>query len=250
LRFVDEAFWAGNKKGESVLKGLITERTLAIEHKGFDVVQLPNMLHVLMAANAEWVVPASHDERRFVVLDVSNKYAQGAIGREQYFSALFKELENGGVEAMLYDLLHYDLGDWHPRQIYETEGLRRQKERSLAPLEQWFYELLYDGRLPGPLIAYSGISYITAATHGAFGKPDCATTRDLVDDALKRVPRLRNYLSDKAMGDFLRRWGCVPTRSNEARGWQFPPRKQMRVEWERKYGPQAWDDDREEAEWH
>ena len=80
--FADEAFWAGDKKGESVLKGLITEKSLVIEHKGIDPIQWPNRLHVVMAANAEWVVPASYDERRFAVFDVSNRYAQGAcLGR-------------------------------------------------------------------------------------------------------------------------------------------------------------------------
>jgi hypothetical protein len=131
--FADEAFWAGDKKGESVLKGLITERSLVIEQKGIDAVQWPNKLHVLMAANADWVVPASYDERRFAVFDVSNRYAQGSCSesfRKSYFKALHHELDNGGLEAMLYDLLRWDLGDWHPRQVYETEGLRRQKDQS------------------------------------------------------------------------------------------------------------------------
>ena len=100
--FADEAYWAGDKKAESVLKGLITEPTLLIEQKGIDAVQWPNRLHVLMAANADWVVPASYDERRFAVFDVSNKYAQGAASeseRRDYFDALFHEIENGGVEA-------------------------------------------------------------------------------------------------------------------------------------------------------
>src|SRR5262249_49707458 len=76
--FADEAFWAGDKKGESALKGLITEPTLLIEQKGIDAIQWPNRLHILIAANADWVIPASHDERSFAVFDVSNKYAQGA----------------------------------------------------------------------------------------------------------------------------------------------------------------------------
>jgi hypothetical protein len=137
------------------------------------------------------------------------------------------KLRMGGLEAMLYDLLRWDLGEWHPRQIYETEGLRKQKEQSLPPLEQWLYELLQEGKLPG---------------YGAPGKHDCATTRALVDDARVRVPRLRDYLSDKTMGDFLRRLGCTSDRSSHSRGWKFQPLKQMRAEWERKYGPQAWDD--------
>jgi hypothetical protein len=88
--FADEAFWAGDKKGESVLKGLITERTLVIEQKGIDAVQWPNRLKVMMAANAAWVVPASYHERRFAVFDVSNRYAQGSASNEErkaYFDA-------------------------------------------------------------------------------------------------------------------------------------------------------------------
>jgi Family of unknown function (DUF5906)/Primase C terminal 2 (PriCT-2) len=46
--FADEAYWAGDKKNEGVLKGLITERSLVIEQKGIDAVQWPNRLHVLM----------------------------------------------------------------------------------------------------------------------------------------------------------------------------------------------------------
>jgi Bifunctional DNA primase/polymerase, N-terminal/Primase C terminal 2 (PriCT-2)/Family of unknown function (DUF5906) len=228
--FADEAFWAGDKKGESVLKGLITEPSLMIEQKGVDAIQWPNRLHVIMAANAAWVVPASHDERRFAVFDVSDKYAKGTAQEEvraSYFEALHRELENGGLEAMLYDLLHFDLGNWHPRQVYETEELRRQKEQSMSLIEQWFDELLQDGKMPG----YGSLS----------GKPNCATTQSLMADAQSRVPRLRDYLTEKAMGDFLRKRECLPDRTNQARGWQFPPLGEMRAKWARRYGGRTWD---------
>jgi hypothetical protein len=232
--FADEAFWAGDKKGESVLKGLVTERMLAIEQKGIDVVSWPNRLHVLMAANAEWVVPASHDERRFAVFDVSDRYAKGGAAEHEskaYFDALHNELQNGGAAAMLYDLLNWQLGDWHPRQIYETDGLRRQKEQSMPPLDQWFDELLQEGKLPSLV----------------FGLPAqqsskrLVQTRALVDDVVQRVPRLRGYLTDKALGDFLRRHGCKAVRSNAARGWQFPPLAEMRKAWVRRYDGRVWD---------
>ena len=71
LLFADEAFWAGDKQGESVLKGLITEPALMIEQKGVDAAPWKNRLHVIMAANADWVVPASHDERRYAMFDAS-----------------------------------------------------------------------------------------------------------------------------------------------------------------------------------
>jgi hypothetical protein len=234
--FVDEAFWAGDKRGESVLKGLITEPTLTIEQKGIDAVQWPNRLHVAMAANAEWVVPASAGERRYAVFKCADTYVRGRCDADvarAYFKALHRELDNGGLEAMLYDLLQWNLGDWHPREIYETGGLRQQKEQSLAPLAEWFVLLLEDGKLPS----------------GFDGRKDFATTSALVEDAKNRVPRQRNYLSDKALGEFLKKYGCMSgkNQSRTARGWNFPPLAQLRAEWSRQYG--GWDWQGDEVDW-
>jgi 5S rRNA maturation endonuclease (ribonuclease M5) len=62
--FADEAYWPGDKAAEGNLKRMITEPTLEVEAKGRDAVTVPNMLHVLMAANEDWVVPAGEMERR------------------------------------------------------------------------------------------------------------------------------------------------------------------------------------------
>jgi hypothetical protein len=228
LLYSDEAFWAGDKKGESVLKGLITEPSLMIEQKGVDAVQWPNRLHVIMTANADWVVPASHDERRFAVFDVSDKYAKGMASediRSAYFEPLHREIKNGGLGAMLHDLLHLNIGNWHPRQVYETEGLRKQKEQSLSPLEQWFAQVLQDGELPCSFMSRSVF----------------ATTQVLVSSARERVPRQRDYFSYKAMGDFLRKQGCTSERTAQARGWKFPRLVDMRAQWSRRYGEWKWD---------
>ena len=70
--FVDEAFWAGDKAGEGTLKALVTEPTIPIEPKFVNLFQTTNRLKILMASNADWVVPATADERRYFVLDVSD----------------------------------------------------------------------------------------------------------------------------------------------------------------------------------
>ena len=233
--FADEAFWAGNKKGESVLKGLITEPVLMIEQKGIDPVQWPNRLKIAMAANADWVVPASAGERRYAVFGCADTYVKGRCNdpeRGAYFSALHHELAHGGLEAMLYDLLRWDLGDWHPRQIYETDALREQKEQSLPPLEEWFVEVLQEGVLPG--LKFDG-------------EKDLASTRALADDAKLRVPYGAARFSHKAIAVFLRKLGCVPQKINrdslETRGWKFPPLAKMRQEWSARYGGWSWRDD-------
>jgi hypothetical protein len=61
--FGDEAFFAGDKKHESVLKTLITEESVVIEAKGVDAEVYPNYVHLILASNADWVVPAGHAER-------------------------------------------------------------------------------------------------------------------------------------------------------------------------------------------
>src|SRR5262249_24159576 len=153
--FADEAFWAGDKQGEAVLKGLITERPLPLVKKGVDIIMAVNRVKLAMSSNAYWVVPASHDERRYAVSDISSRYSMGTApeeDRKQYFGAIQRELARGGAAAMLYDLLQMNLGDWHPREIPTTPGLLRQKKESLRGHHQWFEPLLQSGTLP----AYCG----------------------------------------------------------------------------------------------
>jgi hypothetical protein len=139
--FADEAFFAGDRQHESVLKAIITEGTLLIEAKYRTPVMAPNMLHLLMASNATWVVPASHDERRYLMLDV----APGKKGDAEYFRALDEQMEAGGLAAMLYDLQHIDLGGFHPREVPATPELAEQKLHSFDTLHRWWMAVLDRG---------------------------------------------------------------------------------------------------------
>lgn len=141
--FSDEAFYAGDKKHESVLKMLITEEVISIEAKGIDVEAAPNFVHCIFASNNDWVVPAGQDERRFFVLDVSEAQKQNS----GYFRDLQKELDSGGREALLHFLLNYDLTEFEVRHVPKTKALQEQKLLSLTPDEEWWYKKLMDGRV-------------------------------------------------------------------------------------------------------
>jgi hypothetical protein len=67
---------------------------------------------------------------------------------KEYFTALDAELKNGGREAMLFDLLAYPLGNWHPREFIETQALRDQKLRGLKGAERLLAEILENGEFP------------------------------------------------------------------------------------------------------
>lgn len=140
--FADEAFYAGDKPGESTLKALITEKTLFVEAKGVDGKNMPNFLHIAMASNYEWVIPASADERRFFVLDVSIKRQQDST----YFGAIERQMAAGGTAALLYDLLKWDLTGFDVRSIPETKALTEQKERSFDGLDAFIRGRLEEGR--------------------------------------------------------------------------------------------------------
>ena len=120
LLFVDEAFWAGDKQGEAQLKRMITEPTIMIERKGFDSEMAPNRLHIVMASNSDWVIPAGIDERRFAVLDVDGAKQQD----ERYFGAIQNELDTGGYEALLHDLSTAGSDNFQPSSCTQDKGSR------------------------------------------------------------------------------------------------------------------------------
>lgn len=145
--FADEAFWAGDKAGEAKLKALVTEPTVAYEGKGRDAVMGKNLIHIVMASNSDWVVPAGLDgERRFAVFEVSESRKDD----RDFFRALNRQLDEGGRAAFLHDMLSRDIEGWHPRNdIPQNSALADQKLRGMDPEFSWWYSLLYAGELPG-----------------------------------------------------------------------------------------------------
>lgn len=143
LVFADEAFFAGDKDGESVLKGIITEEYRTNEDKGFGVIQVKNRLKIIMASNAEWVVPASGDERRFFVLEVSNERQ----GDHTYWRELNEDISNGGAAAFLDYLLNRDISKFNVRDVPQTTGLAKQKLQTLGSLDSLLFDCLIMGSI-------------------------------------------------------------------------------------------------------
>lgn len=141
--FADEAYFPGDKQSEGALKMVITEPTIPIERKGQDVVVVKNMIHLLLASNHNWVVPAGLDERRFVVCDVSDAHQQD----HAYFQAIVEQMQAGGRAAMLHELLHHDASSIDLRQVPVTSALIEQKVLSMPPAERWWYQKLVTGQL-------------------------------------------------------------------------------------------------------
>lgn len=244
LLFADEAYWPGDKSAEGSLKRMITEPTLSIEGKGRDLVSVPNMLHVIIASNEDWVVPSGERERRWALFEVPDTHIQEAA----WFEPIYAELESGGYSAMLYDFLNYDLGDFHPRKLPKDTGLLDQQRRSLSPLDSWWVELLESGRLWGcdPRSPDRAVCSTYDREIDSFYGQTSRTVKQpgLFDQARALVPQLRNHFNDTELGRYLSKQGCDNKKKVLRRqGWTFPSLKLCRTKWEERFPAWQWRND-------
>lgn len=142
LIFMDEAFWAGDRQAEGILKGLITETNLVVEHKGKEPIQVSNYSRLLLASNSDWIVPAGHGARRYLVLDASDKFK----GDRAYFKALIKHIyEEGGLEAFAAHLMKFDLETVDLRSPPKTDALLEQKLETMDTVGRFIFDMLCEG---------------------------------------------------------------------------------------------------------
>jgi hypothetical protein len=227
--FIDEAFWAGDRQGEGILKSLITDEDLMIEPKGVDPGLAMNWIDIMLASNATWVVPASHDARRYAIFDVDGRYGQAQATNEErkaYFKPLWSEVENGGLEAMMFDLMKRNLGDWEPQDIPKTLALMEQKQQSLRGFDKMYESILQTGVLP------------RGRKHDDWdGRPDCATTEALLDEA--QAIRGCEYETAASLKKYLKEMGADTTWRVPGAGKggaKFPPIGSARELFEKKFG--------------
>jgi hypothetical protein len=217
LFVADEAYWGGHKSAAGELQRMITEPTLPIERKYFDIYEARNYIHMLMLGEPGWVIPAGRFERRYAAYQVSEAH----MDDPKYFSPLYREIDGDGPAAMLYELKRMPLGDWHPRQVYKTEALRDQQEQSLPPLDDWMLGLLEDGALPGT----------------QSGHPRDASPTTLLQDARSKVPG--SHIGKNKLSTYLKKWKCV-RHGGVARGYYFPSLSEMRATWDKQFGRREW----------
>jgi len=226
ILFADEAFFAGDRAHESILKALITEETLLIEPKGLDPFPVRNCIHLIMSSNSDWVIPAGADARRYFVLDVGDLHMQD----HAYFAAIAQQMENGGREALLHLLLNRYLAGFNIRAVPQTAALARQKQHSRRGVDRLIEIIAHDGRLPSAHETYPNIAVTTGADDL---KGFTVTSRVLVPDL--------KYESPIIIGNKLRDdWGCARWHSNSQRGFKFPPLKELRRRFEERHGQQDW----------
>ena len=100
---LDEPAFPGDHRAANKFKSMVTGSTWLINGKFRKAYPAPNIAHIMLTTNSSWAVPAGNKARRFLVLDVNDKYS-GEQG-EPYFKALYHDIESGGLEGFLHALL-------------------------------------------------------------------------------------------------------------------------------------------------
>jgi len=202
--FMDEALFSGDRKATNALKSLVTEPVVHINEKHQPSRQTDSYLRIFLATNAEHVKNTERDDRRDFVLRVSEAHK----GDKAYWDNVYHEIEHGGVEAMVHDLIAMDLSKFNVRYKPNTPELITQKLQSLNPIELWWHDCLYRGQMckedgdfiaesekgwPAFISTHTAIEGVMSVTGGkAYRKP---TTNDIVDSIKKLCPSAVNKQS-------------------------------------------------------
>jgi hypothetical protein len=129
LLFLDEATWGGSKSASGKLKSLVTEEPLCIEHKGVNKYEAKNWIRMCVSSNADWVVPAESDERRYTVFNTSATYQKN---REHFRMAL-----DGEIGAYLDEVLNHTITS-DLKVNLDTDALHDQQELGLSVQQEFW----------------------------------------------------------------------------------------------------------------
>jgi len=145
LLVCEEAFWAGDSQAGGVLKDMITSDEMLLTPKGVDSMRFDNFMRLAMISNERWIVPAGlEDERRFFVLHCGDD-RRGDI---EFFAEVEKQMLSGGIEAMVYELMHWKPigGDWNVlRKPPVTPWLSEQAQETMSTGDRFFYQIIDNG---------------------------------------------------------------------------------------------------------
>jgi hypothetical protein len=181
---LEEAVWAGSKKDESLLKDLITGKTIEINEKFMPVYSVPNHLHLFISGNPEWLVSAGFKARRIFALHAAEYHRRDTT----YFSELNKWFNNGGAEALMHYFMNHK-SDIDLRIVPVTEELIFQKERSQSGVSEWLYSIVDSREMPyGEYIKETGhVHVIKALLHNNYNNSAAGQRHKLSERQFGRI---------------------------------------------------------------
>ena len=236
ILFANEAVWAGNHQDEGILKALITDNTRMDEAKGIDAHNTKNYVHLMMATNEEWVVPATLDERRFFVVEMGCANIQD----KAFFDKMRITMkEEGGCEKLLDFLQKRDISKFNVFDVPETEALWKQKRISMEPHLAWLFGCLDRGyfidgidwqeKIPASAVYLEYNNYCDRMKK-SYGKKDESRFGEWIHDIFSGLPM---KISKCNVDHFFKDAGLVKSNAKQLRHYLMPPLEDCRLAFSR-----------------
>lgn len=251
LLVCEEAFFAGDKQAAGTVKGLITDDTIMLEKKSIDAVEVQSFVRLMIIGNEKWMVHATEDERRFFVLEVGDAQQQNPA----YFKAIDDQMENGGAEAMMHDLLQHQYaaddgsGVVDLRNPPKTEGLKNQVAETLPAVDKWIRNILIDGGLYTHGVPNPNAEQIGPPFKELGADASTRLAKEVVRmSAAKACPSQYSEandtgaLTEKLKERFPTLGTSQKTHGDRRPAYEFPPLTAMREAWTAQFGERPWDD--------
>ena len=136
----EEAFWGGSRTGSGILKTLISETERVIEQKGKDPIKVNSYTRLMASTNDSWAFPVEVDDRRYFIIDCGSSKRKN----RDYFGNMMKDLEDGGYENLLYELLHRDISQVDITDFPMTQAIIENKKYSMNSIQKFWIDYLKD----------------------------------------------------------------------------------------------------------
>jgi hypothetical protein len=146
--FLDEVLFGGNKKDAASLKTLSTATEIGIETKGLPIVKCRIAVNLWLASNEDNAAHIEETDARYWVFNVDGEKRNAA-----YFTALAKQIDNGGAEAFAYYLLNLDVSNFVPwRDINKDNDAKKEMiKEAINPYDatKWLEDCCETGKIIG-----------------------------------------------------------------------------------------------------
>lgn len=212
LVVAEEAFWSGDKGAAGALKDLITGETYTMTRKHVDSIERVSYLRFAFVSNEHWIIPSdtNADARRFLVLKASTDKKND----KAYFRAIDQQMQNGGLAAMVHDLMNWDPKehglDWDDlRTAPWTPARAEQASYGASPAWARLLRVIEDGIFvdgdgqeyelnetsPTPVPRRHLVTYLEGGKvqHGGGSKEAAAAIRDLLGEDAEKGDSKRDF---------------------------------------------------------
>lgn len=121
------------------LKEMVTGDTIRIEGKFLNAMHQKNRINLVFLSNELQPIPLENKDRRHCVVWTPHELSQ------EYYDAIFEEMDNGGIAAFYHHLMQLDLSGFNPKKRPPDTQAKRNLIDLSRPSEERFLLDWIDG---------------------------------------------------------------------------------------------------------